>query len=64
MKINTIAEVEISDLVEALTGQLSKEDLCHLVTEIDACVADWDFTRNMADYFNREIDKEGHARDN
>lgn len=61
-KLTIHSEINLDDLVEEIVT-LDDESIFNLIKTIDLQVADYDFTKNLRDYFVKEMKKEDGAKE-
>jgi len=61
-KLTIHSEISLDDLAEEIKS-LDDESIFELIKSIDLQVADYDFTKNLRDYFVKEMKKEDGAKE-
>jgi len=56
--VEILVNLEVDQIVADLCTQLDHDDLLELIKQIDAEVADYDFTKELRDYFVEEVEDE------
>lgn len=56
MSVRVVAKVGVDDLLDQLANE-DYETLFKLVVDLDLRVADWDFTKQLIEYFKKEEEK-------
>jgi len=58
VEIASIANV--SEILDALTSELSHEDLFNFIVELDMRTSDYDFTNRLFEHFKQEMETENN----
>ena len=56
--VSIYLDIDIRELVQNITTSLTREELFDFIKEIDATIAEYDFTEKLRDYFVSEMEKE------
>jgi hypothetical protein len=59
--MNINIDVDIMDIVDEIVSRNRREDIVDLIRRIDLRVADYDFTKELRDYFIEQIKIEDEA---
>jgi hypothetical protein len=60
-RVRLIASVPYGDLARQLVDELNRPAIAKLIKDLDALVADYDFTKKLRDYFVAEMKEEDRA---
>jgi hypothetical protein len=60
-RVRLQTSIAFGDLAQQLVDELERNSLTALIRDIDAVVADYDFTKKLRDYFVNEIKAEDLA---
>jgi len=52
-------DIDMMSFADSMAHSMSHEEILQFFRDIDIMVADWDFTKSCATYFNKEMENYG-----